>query len=462
MTNTPQWVSQRAVAWVIDEAPVPPELAWTLVVIARACDEHGQGSWQSTATLAKKTGKSESQVKRDINRLLELGLLRLGDQTLPARYGVPAHRRPVVYDVALDVVGQKPARAPKRRGNQTTDTGITQKLDGMDATPRGRMDARGRIHAIPQKTTLAPSKSGSAWMRPHPNSRPETPPKVGTHGCTPTLEWGCMDAPSSSNGGAWMHPHDEWGRMDAPPSPGSSTPHGGAWMHPQTPQNPTTKADTPTQKTAAGGGAQRADKQPAPRAHTQTGGASMRDMGVHGCAPNNPMGAHGCAPNNNQEQPLPPHTPPTGGLGGVKNNNLDLLLTTHSQDQNKEVNNIPPLPPQEGGCGGEEKTPPNDLERRDLEKRVNDLVRAVRRNRPTWAAPQIHKAITDAIKQGHHITEIEQTMIYLAGDPSTRAPGRLRWYLLNTQQHPSNGPLNPRSSKIQNTHLDVDRYRQPL
>jgi len=114
----------------------------TLVVIARACDEHGQGSWQSTATLAKKTGKSESQVKRDINRLLELGLLRLGDQTLPERYGVPAHRRPVVYDVALDVVGQKPARAPKRRGNQTTDTGITQKLDGMDATPRGR------IHAI--------------------------------------------------------------------------------------------------------------------------------------------------------------------------------------------------------------------------------------------------------------------------------------------------------------------------
>jgi len=195
VTNTPQRVSQRAVAWVIDEAPVPPELAWTLVVIARACDEHGQGSWQSTATLAKKTGKSESQVKRDINRLLELGLLRLGDQTLPARYGVPAHRRPVVYDVALDVVGQKPARAPKRRGNQTTDTGITQKLDGMDATPRGRMDARGRIHAIPQKTTLAPSKSGSAWMRPHPNSRPETPPKVGAHGCAPTLEWERMDAP---------------------------------------------------------------------------------------------------------------------------------------------------------------------------------------------------------------------------------------------------------------------------
>src|SRR5690606_16998819 len=123
---------------------------------------------------------------------------------------------------------------------------------------------------------------------------------------------------------------------------------------------------------------------------------------------------------NNHSPPIPP---PTGGLGGVKNNNLDLLLTTHSQDQNKEENNIPPLPPQEGGCGWEEKTPPNDLERRDLEKRVNDLVRAVRRNRPTWAAPQIHKAITDAIKQGHHITEIEQTMIYLAGDPSTRAPG---------------------------------------
>src|SRR5690606_29668719 len=109
----------------------------------------------------------------------------------------------------------------------------------------------------------------------------------------------------------------------------------------------------------------------------------------------------------------------------------------------------------------------NDLEGHDLEKRVNELVRAVRRNRPTCTAPQNHKAINDAIKQGHYTTENEQTMIYSAVDPSTDAPGQQSSYLLTTQQHPSNAPLNPpprspRSSKIQNTHLDVDRYRQPL
>lgn len=118
-------------AWVIDDAPVPPDLAWTLIVIARRCDDSGRGSYQSMATLAAKTGKSEKQARRDVARLLELGLIRSGDQSLPERNGVPLGRRPTVYDVVLDLQGEKPARQSKN------PTGLSKEgsTPPMQATP---------------------------------------------------------------------------------------------------------------------------------------------------------------------------------------------------------------------------------------------------------------------------------------------------------------------------------------
>lgn len=107
------WVGQRAVAWVVDEAPVPADLAFTLIVIARRCDDSGRGSYQSLKTIAEKTGKSEAQTARDIRRLRELGLLVLGDQGLPGRHGVHPGMWPTVYDVPLSLSGPKPAKQSK-------------------------------------------------------------------------------------------------------------------------------------------------------------------------------------------------------------------------------------------------------------------------------------------------------------------------------------------------------------
>lgn len=117
----PGLVSARGVAWVLDDAPVPTDLLPTLIAIARCCDDNGRGSYQSVATIAKKTGKSSKQVQRDIQRLLTAGLIRPGDQSLLERHGVPIGRRPTVYDVALEIHGPKPTKGSK---NPTGGRGI--------------------------------------------------------------------------------------------------------------------------------------------------------------------------------------------------------------------------------------------------------------------------------------------------------------------------------------------------
>lgn len=132
--NEKEWVSARAVAWVIHDAPVPADLAFTLTVIASRCDEHGRGSYASVPTIAEKTGKSPDQVRRDIKRLLDLELLLLGDQSRANH--LPGGQRPVVYDVPLNLRGPKPIKESRNRTG-----GKKPSAPGMDATPR--------IHATP-------------------------------------------------------------------------------------------------------------------------------------------------------------------------------------------------------------------------------------------------------------------------------------------------------------------------
>jgi hypothetical protein len=123
-----KWVSARAVAWVIHDAPVPAELAFTLTVIAARCDEHGCGSYQSVATIAALTGKSPKQAQRDIVRLRELGLVLLGDQSLVEH--LPAGQRPTVYDVPLHVKGPKPVKESRNSAGGKKTAGATPPMDG--------------------------------------------------------------------------------------------------------------------------------------------------------------------------------------------------------------------------------------------------------------------------------------------------------------------------------------------
>lgn len=122
------WFGWKAVRWVIDEAPVPADLAFTLVVIARRADKDGCGSFQSVATIAEKTGLSEKQARRNVARLRELGLIVLGDQALAGKL-LPAGQRPVVYDVVMSRVGAKPSKESRN------PSGLKHETPPMHGTP---------------------------------------------------------------------------------------------------------------------------------------------------------------------------------------------------------------------------------------------------------------------------------------------------------------------------------------
>jgi len=168
----PDWVSVRAVAWVIDDAPVPAEVAFTLLVIARRADQNGRGSYQRTSTIAAKTGKSEKQAQRDIVRLRKLGLLLLGDQALVEK--IPAGQRPVVYDLPLNLKGPKPSKASRNKSGLKADE--TPPMDGtspmqgtppMDATPTPPLQGTSTspMHGDQKKPLNNPSEQPSSSAR---------------------------------------------------------------------------------------------------------------------------------------------------------------------------------------------------------------------------------------------------------------------------------------------------------
>lgn len=158
------WISQRAVAWVIDDAPVPADLAWTLTVIARSCDKNGRGARQSTPTIAEKAGKSVKQAQREIKRLRELGLLVLGDQRLVDH--LPPRRRPTVYDLPLTMRGPKPIKESRNPTGLKKD-GSRPPLDAVSRPP-----LEGREKNLPEEpfekpsSPLPPSAPASAVVKP--------------------------------------------------------------------------------------------------------------------------------------------------------------------------------------------------------------------------------------------------------------------------------------------------------
>lgn len=165
-----EWVSARAVAWVIHDAPVPVELFAVLTVIAARCDEHGRGSYQSVPTIAALTGRSVDQARRDIKRLVELGLLVEGDQDRVKH--LPAGQRPVVYDMPLHLKGSKPVKRSKNPTGKKKAV-VIHATPGMDA----RGEGRGNVSPVQEpKDDEAPCMDAGGGMDATPcMEAPQTP-----------------------------------------------------------------------------------------------------------------------------------------------------------------------------------------------------------------------------------------------------------------------------------------------
>ncbi len=147
MSEAPQdWVSVRAIAWVLDDAPCPTKLMPALLAIARACDEDGRGSCLAVSVIAQQIGKSPAQARRDIARLRGLDLITLGDQRLVEH--VPEHVRPVVYNVALHVVGPKPVSPSRNPSGFGVQPPVIDAADRPPRRRRGKMSAAKRAGVL--------------------------------------------------------------------------------------------------------------------------------------------------------------------------------------------------------------------------------------------------------------------------------------------------------------------------
>jgi hypothetical protein len=172
----PQWAGQRAMSWVIDDAPVPTALFPVLMVIARRCDENGRGSYQSVPTIAEKTGKSQDQVKRDIRELKKVGLLVEGDLALVKH--LPEWKRPAVYDLPLHISGPKPLKESKNKTGGTSQGGGMDAPRGMDATgwhstrQGGGMDALGGGGMDAPQTKPLKNKENNPSLSPREDEHP--------------------------------------------------------------------------------------------------------------------------------------------------------------------------------------------------------------------------------------------------------------------------------------------------
>lgn len=132
--------------WAMREAPIPeptPEgmpaasaLAQVLVGLADHAGEGGLASFPSQELLAWYARISERQVRRCLNALEDLGIIRRGNQAIAAAHIPDPRHRPVVYD--LNLAG--PKRAPRGGTARPPSTPIrgdeSSALDGLGGTPR--------------------------------------------------------------------------------------------------------------------------------------------------------------------------------------------------------------------------------------------------------------------------------------------------------------------------------------
>ncbi|MGW4154119.1 helix-turn-helix domain-containing protein [Micromonospora chersina] len=94
-------MSIEAVAWALSEAPdVPPSALAVLIGLANHAHANGRAAFPSQERLAFYARKSVRTVRNDLAELARLGLIRRGDQ----RHAIflPADRRPVVWDLAME------------------------------------------------------------------------------------------------------------------------------------------------------------------------------------------------------------------------------------------------------------------------------------------------------------------------------------------------------------------------
>lgn len=154
-------MSIQAINWALEDAPdVPSHLVAVLVALANHADASGRNAYVGQERLGWYTRKARRNVRKDIDALIKLGLIREGDQRIVAH--LRADKRPTVYDLAME---RKRERTPLDEGMHTSPR---PQSEGIQASPREGM------HTSPRKEVRGDAHvpSGGMPASPKPSTEP--------------------------------------------------------------------------------------------------------------------------------------------------------------------------------------------------------------------------------------------------------------------------------------------------
>lgn len=130
-------MSIQAMVWALEQQIETEATArHVLLCLANYADKEGRGAFPSVKSLQQDTGLSVRAIRYKLEKLLEFGLIRLGNQAIAAAYIDRHDRRPVVYDIAIER-GANDASRDERGANEDA-TGCTSEHNGVQMkTQRG-------------------------------------------------------------------------------------------------------------------------------------------------------------------------------------------------------------------------------------------------------------------------------------------------------------------------------------
>lgn len=141
-------MSLEAMVWALTKAPIADPVArLVLVGLGNHADPEGRGARPAQATLARYVGVSTRTVRTKLRLLEDLRLIREGDQR--AVEHLRADRRPVVLDLALEVVAERPESTSAR-----STTGSTAHHGRKMTTARAEDDDRTTGNTLPTEPSM--------------------------------------------------------------------------------------------------------------------------------------------------------------------------------------------------------------------------------------------------------------------------------------------------------------------
>ncbi|MEF0147420.1 helix-turn-helix domain-containing protein [Pseudomonas guariconensis] len=122
-------MSVQAMTWALQQQEVVESHArHVLLCLANYADQDGRAAFPSVARLATDTGLSPRTVQYRLRELEQCGVIRRGNQAIPAAYISQRDRIPACYDLAVE------RGAPCAPGARHDATGCTPEHTGVHAT----------------------------------------------------------------------------------------------------------------------------------------------------------------------------------------------------------------------------------------------------------------------------------------------------------------------------------------